>query len=184
MFLIYIHKGVHMNSRNNGFAIWIMGLSAAGKTTLAKALQKKISGSIHLDGDDLRSIYNISSSDFDIKSRIEWALVDSRLVKKLSEQGAKIIISTICLYNEVQKWNRENIPNYVEVFLNVSEETRRRRDPKNLYKKYFNGQIKNIIGLDLPCENPINPDLTFDEFNSVDESSNRIIDVLRSNSLI
>ena len=88
----------------------------------------------------------------------------------LSDQGIHVIISAMALFHEVHTWNRKNIDNYVEIFLDVPIYELERRDPKGLYKKYKNGEIKNMVGLDIKAEFPINPDFHFkwDESQNLD----------------
>ena len=89
---------------------------------------------------------------------MELALKYSRLAKLLSEQGLIIIVSTISMFHEVQKWNRENIQGYFEIYLKVPLDVLVSRDPKQIYRRYFDGKLSNVAGLDLPVEEPQNPD--------------------------
>ena len=142
--------------------IWITGLSGAGKTTLGEIILKKLKGrkipTIMLDGDELRKIlgvYNFNNlENHKLVKRIDIALAYSRLCKYLSEQGFTIIIATISLYQKVHNWNKLNLKNYYEVYLEVPINELKRRDPKGIYKRYDKGEIKNIAGLDLPIDEP------------------------------
>ena len=60
----------------------------------------------------------------------------------------------MALYNEVYKKNKKNFDNYIEVFLKVPIKELIRRDPKKLYKRFFQKKIKNIAGLDLKFDEP------------------------------
>lgn len=149
----------------NGQVIWITGLSGAGKTSLAnemaKILREQTGNVLCLDGDDLRSIFfqrKETDNVYEIESRMELALKYSRLAKLLSEQGLIIIVSTISMFHEVQKWNRENIQGYFEIYLKVPLDVLVSRDPKQIYRRYFDGKLSNVAGLDLPVEEPQNPD--------------------------
>ena len=79
----------------------------------------------------------------------------------LVDQGIHVIISVMALFHEVQLWNRKNIENYVEVFLDVPINELERRDPKGLYLKFKKGEIKNMVGLDIKAEFPKKPDFHF-----------------------
>ena len=57
------------------------------------------------------------------------------------------------------KWNRKNFSNYYEIFLDANLTLVKKRDPKNLYKKYQEGKEKNIVGIDIPWHPPQNYDL-------------------------
>jgi polyisoprenyl-phosphate glycosyltransferase len=155
--------------------IWITGLSASGKTTLAKKIVETLRNCqqniVYLDGDELRSIFSALQSlnlEYGREARKELALQYGQLCKKISEQGMVVVIATISLFKEVHQWNRENIQNYFEVYLKVPVEVLRQRDPKGIYRKFDTGELENVAGLDLAIDEPENPDLVFE----YDESKN------------
>lgn len=141
--------------RQEGRVIWITGLSGAGKTTLAKALQKALPGSLLLDGDELREALGASGQGFDAESRRRLALSYARLAGLLARQGATVIVATISLFHEVHAWNRANLPGYTEIFLDVPEAVRRGRDPKGLYA----GKVRQMAGSGVKAELPLDPHL-------------------------
>ncbi len=148
---------------------WITGLSGAGKTTLSKLfynlLKSKNLPVILLDGDDLREIFGRASNSVDNhnrEARMELAMKYSRLCKLLSSQGFIVIIATISLFHEVHTWNRSNIPKYFEVYLKVPFEELRKRDTKEIYKRFDKGEIKFVAGLDLTIDEPNNADWVID----------------------
>ncbi|NQV56694.1 MAG: adenylyl-sulfate kinase, partial [Rhodospirillales bacterium] len=89
---------------------------------------------------------------------------NARLCKTLADQGVTVIIATISLFHEVQDWNRTNIGHYTEVFLRVSFQELKERDPKNLYVRASVGEEKDVYGFDLAPENPKNADIVIDNF--------------------
>lgn len=138
-----------------GRVFWITGLSGAGKTTLARALQKALPGSLLLDGDELREALGSESRGFDAASRLQLAQSYARLAGLLARQGATVIVATISLFHELHAWNRANLPGYVEIFLDVPEEVRRRRDPKGLYA----ANVRHMAGNEVKAELPLDPHL-------------------------
>ena len=149
--------------------IWITGLSGAGKTTLANELYNVLYSNNHslilLDGDELRKVFQ--STEFNSKNhgreaRLSLAMKYARLCKLISVQGITVIISTISLFKEVHLWNRENLPNYYEIYIKVSIEELRKRDPKGIYSKFYSGSITDVAGLDLEIDEPSNPDFLID----------------------
>ena len=156
-----------LNSKTNkNFVLWITGLSGSGKTTLANSFVKRyknrLPNMIMLDGDELRDIIvdrDQERQSYERNERIKIALRYSFLCRLLHSQGISVVISTISMFEEVYKWNRRNINNYVEIFLDIPLEEIRSRDPKGIYKKYHNKEIKNVAGLDLQVDRPKNPDL-------------------------
>ena len=140
-----------------GRVFWITGLSGAGKTTLAKALQQALPGSLLLDGDELREALGAGSRGFDVEGRRQLAKSYARLAGLLARQGATVIVATISLFHELHAWNRANLPGYVEVFLDVPEEVRRERDPKGLYA----ANVRHMAGAEVRAELPLAPHLRF-----------------------
>ena len=163
---------------DHGSVIWLTGLSGAGKTTLARALQQALPGALLLDGDALRSVLGTSKKGFDRESRLALALTYARLCKLLAEQGATVIIATISLFHAVHDWNRKNVPNYLEVFLDVPEDIRRLRDPKGLYATQPQGGKQSMAGLDVPVEFPLQPDILITHVFSVSDARQRIMEEL------
>lgn len=147
-----------------GRAIWITGLSASGKTTLAKAIAARLREDgkpvVLLDGDELRGVLAAEDArHHDRQARLDLAFRYARLCKLLAEQGFLVVIATISLFKEIHAWNRENLPGYLEVFLDPPMRELRKRDPKGIYARYDSGEILNVAGLDLLVDKPENPDL-------------------------
>ena len=144
-----------------GACFWITGLSAAGKTTISKNLAEylntKITKTILLDGDQLRDIFGKTKTSYSRDARITLGLIYSRLVANLVSQGFIVIIAVQGLYKEIHEWNRSNISNYFDIFLDVPQSELQRRDPKGIYKRFFNGDVTNVAGLDLKVDFPKKP---------------------------
>jgi cytidine diphosphoramidate kinase len=140
---------------------WITGLSATGKTTISTLLVEKLRESgkfvVHLDGDELRHV--LSDNAYTREERIALGMRYSRLCKLLISQGVCVVISVIGLFKELHKWNRNNIPNYVEVFIDTPLSELKRRDPKNLYRDFELGKLNNVAGVDLQVDLPSQPDI-------------------------
>ena len=168
----------------HGKVIWITGLSGAGKTTVATALNQHLKkyglNPILLDGDNLRNLFN-GKVDFDNSYCREERIILSRkyslLCKNLSSQGFTVIIATLSMYNEIYAWNRANLPNYFEIYLDVPLDELFRRDPKEIYKKFNSGSINNVAGLDLKVDRPTKSDLkvTFKKGQTTDKIIDAII---------
>ena len=142
-----------------GWVFWITGLSASGKTTVATLLFNRLrdshSNSILLDGDELRQVIN-PESGFSVEDRLKLANKYSRLCRLISNQDIHVVISTISMFNECRQWNRANIEKYCEVYLKVPFHIRVKRDQKGLYQTSPGLQI---VGVDIDCEEPVNPDI-------------------------
>lgn len=161
---------------SGGRVIWITGLSGAGKTTLARALLEHLPGAILLDGDELREALGASDSGFDAASRKKLALTYARLAGLLASQGVTVVIATISLFHDVHAWNRAHLPGYLEVFLDVPETVRRRRDPKGLYAAEQAGRVTAMAGGETRVELPRSPHLRLDGSQSLEEAVLRVLE--------
>jgi adenylylsulfate kinase-like enzyme len=154
-----------------GRVFWITGLSGAGKTTLGRELRNRLRAAgnavTFLDGDALRSeiAEDLGHSAGD---RRRSAMRNARLCRLLAEQGANVVCATISLFHEVQRWNRENIPGYREIYLRVPIDELRRRDSKGIYAGAQRGDTRDVVGLDVPAEVPEAPDLVLDNYGALD----------------
>ena len=150
------------NDTTSGTVYWITGLSGAGKTTIGSLFYKKIKSqnekTVFLDGDILRNVFS-GLGGYSVADRRAYASSYGRLCKMLSDQGFNVICCTISMFDSVRNWNRQNIVNYKEIFLDVPMEVLIKRDQKGLYTKVQRGQESNVVGMDLKLELPGNPDV-------------------------
>lgn len=171
-----------------GFAIWLTGLSGAGKSTIAERLGRELRGRDKLvevlDGDVIRTHLSkglgFSKADRDINIlRIGW------VCEVLSRNGVVAIAAAISPYRATRDQVRERIPNFVEVFIDCPLETCIERDVKGLYQQALRGEITQFTGVSDPYEAPLNPEVTINSATeSVDQSVARIIAYLEQAGLI
>ena len=134
-----------------GRVFWITGLSGAGKTTLGWELTTRLRAAgrpvTFLDGDALRSVIaeDLGHSKDD---RRQSAMRNARLCRLLAEQGGDVVCATISLFHEVQRWNREHISGYREIYLRVPIKELQRRDSKGIYGRARRGDAPDVVGLD------------------------------------
>ena len=172
-----------------GGVIWITGLSGAGKSSLASELTLRLKtysdNVILLDGDDLRNVFAANSHknhfEYTKNERLEKAMQYARLCLYLSNQGFIVVIATISMFNEIYQFNRLNLHNYFEVFLDVPLKELYRRDAKSMYSRYKRGELRNVAGLDLFVDRPKNAHWTpkFSPRQSLEDLTNELISILR-----
>ena len=154
----------------NNVCVWLEGLPDAGKSTVAIALQKKIGGYI-LDGDDLRKGLN-QGLGFSINDRIENVRRTAHAAKMLWEAGVMPIVAITAPMQLGRDDARGLFPRgrFIEVWLATPLHVCESRDTKGIYKRARNGEIKDMVGLDIPFEVPGSADLVIDEHCTVGES--------------
>ncbi len=154
-----------------GRVFWLTGLSGAGKTTLGRELWRRLRAegrpATFLDGDALRAAIadDLGHSTADRKRS---AMRNARLCRLLAQQGCDVVCATISLLHDVQRWNRENIPGYREIYLRVPMKELRRRDSKGIYGNAPRGGMRNVVGIDVRAEIPQAPDLVLDNYGGLD----------------
>jgi len=145
--------------------IWVIGLSAAGKTTIAEALfrlmRQRQDNVVFLDGDMVRAV---TSNDLGhtVEGRRRNAARIRSLCAELDRQGQHVVCAILSIFPESSEWNRENLSDYQEVYVAASPETLRRRDRKGLYAKADAGLLDNVVGKDIPFAPPAAPDVVVD----------------------
>ena len=155
----------------SGRVFWITGLSGSGKTSVGGELWRRLRASgrpvIFLDGDELRAAI-AEDLGHSADNRRQSAMRNARLCRLLASQGADVVCATISMFHEVQRWNRENISGYREIYLRVPLDELRRRDSKGIYAAGQRGDAQDIVGVDVPAEFPEAPDLVLDNYGELD----------------
>lgn len=143
--------------RDTGTVYFFTGLSGAGKTTIGGLFHQRLKATkpnvVMLDGDEIRVAFG-EDVGYTQDERLRWAGRIFRVCKLLSGQGIDVVVCSIAMYDSVRRWNRENILNYKEIYIKVSKDTLLQRNQKGLYTAG-----KNVVGIDLPFEEPQSPDL-------------------------
>lgn len=175
-------------SEQQGFVLWMTGLSGAGKTTIALELFKQLEGRNlrleRLDGDVVRESLtkDLGFTAEDRKTNIERITFVAKL---LSRNDVGCICSFISPYQSVRDYVRDNTTNFLEVYVNAPLEVVIGRDVKGLYKKAIAGEIPNFTGISDPFEAPENPDIEVrTDQQTVEESAAYIISELEKRGLI
>jgi len=186
-----INKGDRNKLLNQkGIVIWFTGLSGSGKSTLAHVLEKRLFQegklSFVLDGDNVRHGLN-KNLGFSPEDREENIRRIGEVAKLFSEAGIITMTAFISPYRRDRDKARALLKKgeFIEVFLKVPLKTAEKRDPKGLYKKARNGEIKEFTGISAPYEDPLKPEIIIDTSKkSIKESGDIIYNFLKERDLI
>ena len=167
---------------SKGFVVWFTGLSGAGKSTVANALQAELQRRGRhvelLDGDEVRTHLSkgLGFSKEDRDTNIRRIGYVARLVAR---SGGVAITAAISPYRDVRDEVRAQAPGFVEVYMRCPIETLTERDTKGLYRKALAGEIANFTGVSDPYEEPLHPEVVCDTaLETPDQSLAKIIQAL------
>lgn len=173
---------------HEGFTLWMTGLSGAGKTTIARILEQRLKERgirfERLDGDVVRESLtrDLGFSKEDRDKNIERVTFVAKL---LSRNGVGVICSFISPYRAQREMVRQQVTNFIEVFVHAPLEVCAERDVKGLYEKAMRGEIPNFTGVSDPYEAPEDPDILIPTHMETSEASaQRIITYLEEKGLI
>lgn len=174
----------------SGLTIWLTGLSASGKSTIAVALEQALLrkpinlNAYRLDGDNIRFGLN-KDLGFTPKDREENIRRIAEVAKLFADSCTIAITSFISPYRADRDLARKlhdaerpggepGVP-FVEVWIDVPVEVAERRDPKGLYKKAREGKIPEFTGISAPYEEPLKPEIHIKSAETSVEDAVKII---------
>ena len=164
---------------HQGMAVWLTGLSSAGKTTLARAVHHRLSEQGFrvelLDGDEVRR--NLCRDlGFTKQDRDENIRRIAFVTELLTRNGVIVVVSAISPYREAREEARRHIQRFLEVYVNAPLEVCEERDRKGLYRRARAGELPGMTGIDDPYEAPLHPDIECrTDRESLAESIDRVL---------
>jgi bifunctional enzyme CysN/CysC len=173
-------------SGHRGAVVWFTGLSGAGKSTIAQALERDLfargMNTYVLDGDNIRHGLN-SNLGFSPEDRVENIRRVSEVAKLMADSGVIAITAFISPYRmdrlRAREIALEGNAEFIEVFVDAPLQVCEARDPKNLYKRARAGEIREFTGIDAPYEPPDDAEIVVHtDRQTVDESVATILEQL------
>jgi bifunctional enzyme CysN/CysC len=149
-----------------GATIWLTGLPASGKSTIAGALERHLVESggwaYRLDGDNLRHGLN-GDLGFDPPDRAENVRRTAHVARLLADAGVTVLVSLVSPYaadrEQARRVHQEQGLDFLEIYVDTPAELCERRDPKGLYARARSGDLEGMTGVDAVYEPPTAPDL-------------------------
>ncbi len=169
--------------------VWLMGPTAAGKTTLASALSDRLRTQmnmpvVHWDGDQVREMLG-DTLDFSPESRLHVVRTLAALATSTSEAGVLTVVSALTAHDDARRLIRETLPRLLIVFVTCPLETCMARDPKGLYRQAAAGEIDTLIGYRSDFTPPPTADLELDTSSeTIDACVQRLADFLGRRGLL
>lgn len=176
--------------QQKGVVIWFTGLSSSGKSTIAHAVEEELYRRGHLsyvlDGDNIRHGLN-KNLGFSPEDREENIRRIGEVASLFAKAGLITMTAFISPYRKDRDKARQllEVGEFIEIFVKVSLDMAEQRDPKGLYKKARNGEIKEFTGISAPYEEPLKPELVIDTDRlSLDKSKEIVIQYLEEKKII
>ena len=172
--------------RQSPAILWFTGLSGAGKSTIANAVERRLAASgrhtYALDGDNIRHGLN-KDLGFTPADRVENIRRIGEVARLMVDAGLIVTCSFISPFRSERRLVRELVGpgEFIEVFVDAPIEVCASRDPKGLYRKAAAGEIKNFTGIDSPYEPPETPEIHIrSDLVSLDEAAECVLAFLET----
>jgi adenylylsulfate kinase len=168
------------------WAVWITGLPASGKSTITRALEAQLAArGVHaavLESDALRKILPIDRP-YSPAGRESFYRQLVAFGALLVRQGFPVIFDATANRGAYREAARREIPQFLEVYLEVPLETCMSRDPKGIYRGAASGEAANVPGLQDPYEPPQSPDILI-HGGDPEADARQIVDALAAKGYI
>jgi adenylylsulfate kinase len=168
-------------SAQRGFAVWITGIPASGKTTITRELVKKLEArgirAVVLESDEMRTILTPNPT-YTPKERDQFYRALSLIGALMTRSNVNVIFDATANMRAYREYARLLIPNFIEVYVKCPLEVSMKRDPKGIYRSAAAGNTTTVPGLQTPYEPPLSPEITLQGQNLPEEGADEIIDKL------
>ncbi len=149
----------------NGFAIWITGLPASGKSSVTKELAGKLGqlgvGVTVLESDEMRDILTPGPT-YSPEERDRFYRMLARIGEIIARSGGNVIFDATANRRTYRDHARSLISKFLEVFIDCPLEVCRKRDPKGIYARALSGAADEVPGIQAVYEPPLHPEITLD----------------------
>lgn len=167
-----------------GVVVWLTGLPATGKTTIARLLVASLRArglpTLWLDSDELRPVLTPRPTYSEEERDVFYGTI-GHVAALAAEGGTIVVVSATATRRRYREHVRERLGRLVEVLVTAPRDVCVRRDPKGLYARSAEGEIERLPGVGAEYEPPEAPDLTIDTTElSAAEAADRILGRLRA----
>ena len=174
-------------SARTGFALWITGIPASGKSTIARALADKLQSrgipAVVLESDELRRILTPSAT-YSPEERSHFYRMMVLIGDLITRSNVNVIFDATANRRSYRDHARSLIMKFMEVYIQCPLDVCIKRDPKGIYRQAAAGKAATVPGMQTPYEPPVNPDVTLDGQATPESSSDMILDRLKFRNYI
>jgi adenylylsulfate kinase len=167
---------------HTGFALWITGIPASGKSTITRALVNKLKERgipvVVLESDELRRILTPNAT-YSPEERDHFYHMMVMIGDLLVRSGVNVIFDATANKRSYRDHARSLLTMFMEVYVQCPLDVCMKRDPKGIYRRAAAGKAATVPGLQTPYETPVNPDITLDGQSSPDASADTILQRLK-----
>jgi adenylylsulfate kinase len=148
--------------------IWLIGMSGSGKTTLGREIARQLRAlarnTVLLDGDELREVFAHDRGDapYSVEGRRINAERLTALCAMLDRQGIHVVCCVLSIFPDMREENRRRFSAYFEVFMDAPLAVLQARDVKGMYAAAGRGEVRNVVGVDIPFPRPATANMVID----------------------
>ena len=151
-----------VHEEREGFAVWITGLPASGKSAVTAALltslrQRGVRVEV-LESDVLRRQFSANPRYDDLEREYFYGSI-VLIGRVLTENGIAVIFDATANRRVWRERARQQIPHFLEIYVDCPLEVCMQRDPKGIYRRGRAGEAQHVPGLQAEYEPPENPDV-------------------------
>ena len=167
---------------NAGFAVWITGIPASGKSTLARSLVNRLRSlripTVVLESDELRKILTPDAS-YDTEERGHFYHLMVLIGELIIRSRVNVIFDATANKRSYRDYARSLIKKFAEVYVQCPLEVCVKRDPKGIYRQAAARKSATVPGLQIPYEPPVEPDITIDGQSPPESAADTVIERLK-----
>ncbi|MCK9418542.1 MAG: adenylyl-sulfate kinase [Nitrospirae bacterium] len=165
-----------------GFAIWITGIPASGKSSITRELVKKLARTgvsvVVLESDEMRKILTPVPT-YDQKERDAFYRALALIGGLITRSGMPVIFDATANKRVYREYARTLIPRFVEAYVTCPLETCMNRDPKGIYGRALAGKTGTVPGIQATYEPPDKPEIQLNGRNPPELSADAVMDMLK-----
>lgn len=170
-----------------GWAVWITGLPASGKSTISRHLSESLASRgvcvQVLESDTLRSVLTPHPT-YDPEEREAFYNTLVYIGRLLTKNGVNVIFDATANLRTWRDRARREIPAFLEVHVKTPLEVCEERDPKGIYRKAGEGRARTVPGRQAPYEEPLHPEITVAGTQRPEESAKEILEAMDARSFL